>query len=128
MKKIIILIFILSSMFLIGCDVVDENSTSVSSDSFVDNSNVTICFESYTKETTSSIESIVPQHTAADPETTETTVKQNITYVVNTNSGKFHYSSCSSAKSINEENKMIHEGSRDELIKLGYEPCKRCEP
>lgn len=48
-------------------------------------------------------------------------------YVANTNSGKFHKSSCSSAKKMNEENKYIS-NSREDMIAHGYEPCKRCNP
>ena len=46
-------------------------------------------------------------------------------YVANTNSNKFHKSSCSSAKKMNEENKYIS-NSREDMISRGYEPCKRC--
>lgn len=48
-------------------------------------------------------------------------------YVANTNSNKFHKSSCSSAKKMNEENKYIS-NSREDMISRGYEPCKRCNP
>lgn len=48
-------------------------------------------------------------------------------YVANTNSGKFHKSSCGSAKNMKEENKYIS-NSREDMISRGYEPCKRCKP
>ncbi len=50
------------------------------------------------------------------------------TYILNTNSKKFHYPSCSSVDSMKEENKQEYTGSRDDLISQGYDPCKRCNP
>jgi competence protein ComEC len=49
-------------------------------------------------------------------------------YVINTNTGKFHYPWCSSVDQMNEENKQYYTGSRDELIAEGYSPCGRCNP
>ena len=49
-------------------------------------------------------------------------------YVANTNTRKFHYSSCSSVADMSEHNKLYFDGSREELINQGYEPCKRCNP
>lgn len=55
---------------------------------------------------------------------------QNIenTYILNTNTKKFHYPSCSSVKQISDKNKQTYTGSRDDLISQGYDPCKRCNP
>ncbi len=49
-------------------------------------------------------------------------------YILNTNSKKFHYPDCSSAKTISDKNKKEFTGTREELIKQGYEPCGRCDP
>lgn len=49
-------------------------------------------------------------------------------YVVNTNTGKFHYPSCASVKKMKESNKMFFTGTRDELISRGYAPCGNCHP
>lgn len=51
-----------------------------------------------------------------------------VTYIANTNTHKFHYPGCSSVDSMKESNKWYFTGSRDELIDLGYDPCKRCNP
>lgn len=59
-----------------------------------------------------------------DPEETE----PQITYIANTNTKKFHYPSCSSVNQMKESNKWYFTGTRDELIDLGYDPCKRCNP
>lgn len=50
------------------------------------------------------------------------------TYILNTNTKKFHYSSCGSASRIKESNKSTFTGSRDELISRGYSPCGNCDP
>lgn len=49
-------------------------------------------------------------------------------YVLNTNTKKFHRSSCSSVAQMSPENKAAFSGSREELIAAGYDPCKRCNP
>ena len=58
------------------------------------------------------------------PEETE----RPITYVVNTNTKKFHYPSCSSVKDTKPSNRWDFYGEREELIDKGYVPCKRCNP
>lgn len=50
------------------------------------------------------------------------------TYVVNTNTKKFHKPGCSSVEDIAEYNRKDYTGSRDTLIEEGFEPCKRCNP
>ena len=65
--------------------------------------------------------------------TSETTLNETITvkgiaYIVNINTGKFHYPDCQSVEQMNEKNKRKYVGDRDDLISKGYEPCKRCEP
>ena len=49
-------------------------------------------------------------------------------YVLNTNSMKFHYPSCSSASDISPENRQDVTLTRQEIIDMGYVPCKRCDP
>ncbi len=50
------------------------------------------------------------------------------TYVINTNTGKFHYPSCSSAKRISDANRSEYNGTREDLIAQGYAPCEKCNP
>lgn len=50
------------------------------------------------------------------------------TYILNTNTKKFHNPDCASAKKIKDENKQTYSGSRDDLIAQGYDPCKNCNP
>ena len=63
--------------------------------------------------------------------TSKNTTKQESntkTYILNTNTKKFHIPSCSSVKQMNESNKQKYNGSRQDLINKGYSPCKRCHP
>lgn len=53
---------------------------------------------------------------------------KKITYVLNTNTNKFHKSGCASASTIVDKNKGSFTGNRKELIDKGYEPCKKCNP
>ena len=50
------------------------------------------------------------------------------TYILNTNTKKFHLPTCSSIKQMNDKNKREFTGSRDNVIAKGYEPCQRCRP
>lgn len=49
-------------------------------------------------------------------------------YIINTNTGKFHYPWCSSVNKMSEKNKWYYTGNRDDIVNMGYEPCKRCNP
>ena len=48
-------------------------------------------------------------------------------YYANVSSKKFHLSSCSYAKQINEEN-LKRTNNRDELVSSGFTACKKCNP
>lgn len=50
------------------------------------------------------------------------------TYILNTNTKKFHYPNCSSVTDMSEANKATYEGSREDLIADGYAACGRCKP
>ena len=49
-------------------------------------------------------------------------------YVLNTNTKKFHYPTCSSVSQMSEKNKKAVTASRDEIIADGYSPCGNCKP
>ena len=49
-------------------------------------------------------------------------------YILNTNTKKFHYPTCSSVNDMKEKNKQEFFGTRDEAISNGYFPCGRCKP
>jgi len=50
------------------------------------------------------------------------------TYVLNTNSKKFHYPSCSGVSTMSEKNKSIVTATHSELVSQGFTPCKQCNP
>lgn len=50
------------------------------------------------------------------------------TYILNTNSHKFHRPDCSSASQISDANREEYTGTREELIEQGYTPCGYCKP
>ena len=64
----------------------------------------------------------------SDTTVTNSTSVGNVTYVLNTNTKKFHLPSCSSVRDMKDKNKKEVSCSRDEVIDMGYVPCKRCEP
>lgn len=70
--------------------------------------------------------------TTAKPTTRKTTTvitqAQEITYILNIRSMKFHYSDCASAKRISDKNMDTHTGTRDELLDIRYTPCGNCNP
>ena len=50
------------------------------------------------------------------------------TYILNTNTHKFHRPDCSSVQDMKEKNREEFTGMRADLIADGYEPCGRCRP
>lgn len=50
------------------------------------------------------------------------------TYILNINSMKFHRPDCSGLQNMNPKNKKEYIGSKDNLKKDGYDPCKICNP
>jgi len=50
------------------------------------------------------------------------------TFILNTNTMKFHLPSCSSAIEMSDKNKKEVTETRAELIKQGYAPCGKCHP
>ena len=55
-------------------------------------------------------------------------ISNNIKYVINKNTDKFHNPNCPSVQDMKEKNKIYFNGTREELIETGYMPCKRCNP
>ena len=51
-----------------------------------------------------------------------------VTYVLNTNTKKFHYPDCASVDEIKEKNRQDVSWDRSDVIAAGYVPCKRCNP
>lgn len=84
-----------------------------------DGSEVTFSYGEYHKDAdTSAAEIEKPQQ----PDTISET------YILNTNSLKFHRPDCSSASQISDANREEYTGTREELIEQGYTPCGYCKP
>lgn len=104
MKKVISLfLYIIVSLCITGCEKGDITLNNT------DNNNYT----AVSTEVTTTYETV-------------TTIK--ITYIVNINTGKFHYPDCPSVEQMNDNNKWEYSGDRDDLVSRGYKPCKKCEP
>lgn len=63
----------------------------------------------------------------ADAGTSQVT-SDEVEYILNTNTHKFHTKTCRSVKTMKAENKQIVKENRGEIIAKGYQPCKNCNP
>lgn len=50
------------------------------------------------------------------------------TYVLNTNTKKFHYQGCGEVSKIKAKNKKVVTATRASIINQGYSACKKCNP
>lgn len=64
----------------------------------------------------------------AEPDDDRSIVPEGTNYILNTNTKKFHYPTCSSVDRMKEKNKSYYTGTREEVIGMGYEPCGNCKP
>ena len=55
-------------------------------------------------------------------------IPEGTTYVLNTNSRKFHYPDCSGVAKMSEKNMQFFQGTRAEAIEMDYTPCGICNP
>lgn len=69
-----------------------------------------------------------PETTAEATQETSEPPKVETTYILNTNSGKFHYPWCRSVDDMKDSNKSTFTGTREEVIAKGYDPCGNCHP
>ncbi len=53
---------------------------------------------------------------------------KNASYVLNSNTYKFHLPSCRHVSEIEDDNRIDFEGTRQEVIDKGYSPCGTCRP
>lgn len=49
-------------------------------------------------------------------------------YILNTATYRFHRPECSSAAKMSIGNRREYTGSREDVIRMGYEPCRNCNP
>lgn len=84
--------------------------------------------ESTTTITTAATTTVTTEPPQTEPPTNAPVEVVTHDYVLNTNTKKFHYPTCSSAKDIKASNRSDYNGSRDDVINQGYKPCGRCHP
>lgn len=64
----------------------------------------------------------------AEEDSTSASTGSAASYILNTNSKKFHGPGCANAASISQGNRQDFTGSRQELLDQGYAPCGQCKP
>ena len=67
----------------------------------------------------------VPTATPAPPPREEAA---EVTYVLNTNTRRFHRPDCPSVRDMKEKNRRDFTGDRADAVAQGYKPCGRCKP
>lgn len=55
-------------------------------------------------------------------------IPSSTTYVLNTNTKKFHYPNCKSVNDMKPKNRQDVDWTREECIREGYKPCGNCKP
>ena len=58
----------------------------------------------------------------------ELDIPDGVTYVINSNTMRFHRTDCKSARSIRKHNLVWFYGTRKEAVDAGYVPCGVCKP
>lgn len=86
-----------------------------------------IMIDYMTGESEEITDNVAGQSEDAD-ETSSNGIDETQEYILNVNTQKFHFPSCSSVQEIKEKNKRAFTGSRQWLLENGYEPCGRCKP
>lgn len=64
----------------------------------------------------------------ADGLSAEMPAQPPLTYVINTNTRRFHLPDCSSVNEMKTKNRQDSSATREALIEQGYIPCGRCKP
>ena len=82
----------------------------------------------YATGDSSLIENAPPEQPSTAPAPSGSVSSEEADYILNTNTKKFHLPSCSSADDIKASNRGEYHGTREDLVSMGYDPCKRCNP
>lgn len=78
------------------------------------------------KENTNNTSTNKKNNQSTNKDTDKTSAKK--TYIINTNTKKFHNPDCSSVKKMSVKNKKSVKDTRKNVISEGYDPCKICNP
>lgn len=66
--------------------------------------------------------------TLSNSKTETNNTQTEASYVLNTNTKKFHYPDCKSVADMKAKNRKDVNATREELVSQGYDPCSRCNP
>lgn len=88
---------------------------------------ITINYEDGSSKLNADAETPTPKATDK-PTPTPKPTQSGRAYVLNTNTHKFHYPHCSSVAQMSQSNRRDYFGDREDIIAMGYVPCKRCNP
>ena len=83
-------------------------------------------FDSESQEKESAVESTLSDNT--DTPCSEKTDTTAVTYILNRHTRKFHFPECYAVELMSERNKVYSTDNRDDILKQGYVPCKKCNP
>ena len=74
------------------------------------------------------VEEETPAPPEPSPEEPPEETPQAVTYVLNTNTMKFHKPHCRSVKQIKPQNRLDTVETREDVVAKGYSPCGNCKP
>ena len=94
----------------------------------IEDSGLGICFNVFCYNVQPGITINYADGTSYSQNKTETRAPATGNYVLNTNSKKFHYPSCSSVSRMSAKNREDSNLSRDVIVSYGYSPCGICKP
>ena len=87
------------------------------------------CVYVYNNQPNVEIDYATGESRATNSETVpEKEIDENVTYIMNKKTLKFHNPYCPSVDDMNEKNKLYFYGTREEAIESGYIPCGYCKP
>jgi len=123
-----ILVLILGIVGISGCTSSDNTTTPIYNNSTTNaQTPITTTNDSSTNSTATVSNSSSGTSDSSSAASNVQSSASSGAYVGNTNTGVFHYSSCSYVNRMKEGNK-VYFNSRDEAIAAGYRPCKVCNP
>lgn len=114
---------LLASGVLMEAESVEDRGEAVSFCVYVYNVQPGIAIDYATGES-----AIAPDASTAESAASPEEQPQGTAYILNTNTKKFHYPSCRSVSQMKEKNKQEYTGNREDVISMGYDPCKNCNP
>lgn len=110
MRKLIIILSVLTILSLVGCTP-QESSSQIAPVAVVKQPQ----------------DDTVNGYRVSKPQSSSGNETKGSIYLANKNSKTFHYSTCSYAKRIKEEN-LYKTSDREELLLEDFKPCSNCNP